>query len=705
VTRSRLLSSVPMLLSLAALRAAAADDAVPPQLDLKREAERIADASSMPGEIVVSAARGVPLTYAGGRDVIEEETLNRYPDQNFSTVLRRVPGVVIMSENGNDSRLNIGIRGNDARRSGLTTILIDGVPISEAPYGNTDVDGLPVAFERVSRIDVIRGGASIRWGPNSAGGVINIVTEQIPDAPTAKVASRYGSNRDWSVSTAAGGKWDKFGVLINVVDKGGDGFRENSDYSDQDGSAKFSWQFTERDVLRVGISRFTEIEAEQPGGLTEAAYREDPDQSLRPGFDFTFTSNVYQADFVHQVSKDSSLQVIGWYHEGFRGLFDFRPIVAPYTVDRNQNSDFSSEALEVRYTWTTKLLGMRHSFFHSARYLTEKNREYYERVPFATGVPNRPLELDANFQGNAFSFFTDDTIALRDDLSLAVGGRSETIDMKSDARDPSQPALDKRNTYDELLPTASLTWTAVRDVAIYGSWQQNFLTPQYETGFDPTSAAYRPIDPEHSESYELGTRVRAVPGLEFAAAFFRTDFTDKIDFVNQPNGTKIAMNTGEARSQGVELSASYDFGKACEDLKGLSVFGTATNMRSRAESGVNDGNDIPNSPHTLGSWGVLYEHCSGAWARIGGSYTSSSFKDPENFTAPQGTNGVTGPQPGYTLWDAAIGWHQNPDGTGFAVTVGVTNLFDAPYYRRFVSGIYPGAPRQEFVSASYTMSW
>lgn len=712
MTRSRAMEAFALVVSLVATHAAAADDTAPaPQPDLKREAERIAEETKnaatpmpMPGEIVVSAARGVPLTYAGGRDVIEADTLNRYPDQNFSTVLRRVPGVVIMPENGNDSRLNIGIRGNDARRSGLTTILIDGVPISEAPYGNTDVDGLPVAFERVSRIDVIRGGAGIRWGPNSAGGVINIVTEQIPETPTAKFATRYGSFSENSYATSAGGTWGQFGVLVNVVDKGGEGYRDNSDYSDQDGSAKFSWAFNDRDVLHAGISRFTELNASQPGGLTQAAYDADPSQSLRPGFSFTFTSNIYQADLVHEISKDSSLQVIGWYHEGFRGLYDFRPIVGPYTKDRNQNSDYSSGAIEGRFTWTTNLLGVKNSFFHSARYLTEKNREFYDRVPFSTGVPDQPYELDANFNGDAYSLFTDDTIALRDNLSLVVGGRMDNIDMSSGSRDPSQPSTHRSRTYTEYLPTASLTWTAVKDVVLFGSYQKNFLTPQYETGFDPNSAAYRQINPEHSTSYEVGTRVRTLPGLEFSASYFRTDFKDKIDFVNQPNGTKVAMNTGTAQSHGVELSASYDFGKAAEELQGLSVFGTATNMRTRIFSGVNDGNDVANSPHTLGSWGVLYEHCSGIWTRLGGSYTSSSFKDAENLTVG-GADGVTGPQSGYTLWDAAIGWHQHADGDGIAITVGVTNLFDTAYYRRFVSGIYPGAPRQEFVSASYTLSW
>jgi len=365
--------------------AAVADDAAPQpaqadeaQSDAKAEAERLAKASDeanpypLPGEIVVSASDGVPLTYAGGRDIIDDETMSRYPDGNVTTVLRRVPGVTILPENGNDSRLNIGLRGSDARRSGFTTILVDGVPISEAPYGNTDVDGLPLAFERLWRIDVIRGGASIRWGPNSAGGVISMLTTPVPYEQTARFGARYGSDGDWSGAASYGGTWDKLGVLLEVVEKGGDGYRDNGEYNDQDIAFKFRYEFDDRNVINGGISRFLELDAEQPGGLTQAAYDDDPSQSLRHGFDFRYSANVYRLDYMHTEGKDSAFELFGWIQDGFRGLYDFRPVLQPFDRQRTQNSDFNSGAIEGRYSWTTKIFGAKNSFFHSARYLSEK---------------------------------------------------------------------------------------------------------------------------------------------------------------------------------------------------------------------------------------------------------------------------------------------------------------------------------------------
>ena len=671
----------------------------------KSDLESAVDAMPTPGEIVVSTRRGVPLTYAGGRDVIESDTLQRYPDGNISTVLRRVPGITVLPENGNDSRIAVGLRGNDPRRSGLTTILVDGVPASEAVYGNTDVDALPITFERIWRVDVIRGGASIRWGPNSAGGVVNFITEPIPDAPMARVGARYGSDNDWSVSTTAGGTWDQFGTLVSLVGKGGDGFRENSEYEDHDGSIKLRWLFNERDSISATVSRFTELDAEQPGGLTQAEYEEDPEQSLRPGADFRYEYTSYKLDFVHEAGHGTEFQLIGWWYDGDRGLFDFRPIVGPFTVSREQHSSFKAAALEARYSWNTEIFGLTNTFFHSARYLIEKNRELYQRIPLSGGPANRPYDLDAIFQGNAFSLFNEDTISVTDDVALALGLRTESIDMNSLSRDTTSPSTERLQHYSEFLPAGSLTWTFVKDAALYASYQENFLTPQYETGFDPTSPVFRDVEPEDSATREVGTRVRALPGMEFTAAYFKTDFTNKIDFVNLPSGDKVAVNTGEVKSHGLELGANYGFAHLAEALDGFSAYATLTNQRSTIEAGEFKGNDSPHSPHRLASWGLQYDHSpTGLWARIGGSYTSDQFKEADNFTTGS-ADGVQGPEPSYSLWDTAVGWRQCKDGSGLSVSVGVTNLLDEAYYRRFVSGIYPGAPRQLFAAASYTLSW
>jgi Fe(3+) dicitrate transport protein len=651
--------------------------------------------------IVVSAERGVPLTYPGGRDVIEPETKEKYPEGAVGDVLRRVPGVYVLPENGNDSRIHIGLRGNDPRRSSLTALLVDGIPICEAPYGNTDVDGLPIAFERIWRTDVIRGGASIRYGPNSAGGIVNFLTEPIPDRPMLRVSSRVGSNDDYAASIATGGTWGPIGVLVSGVLKGGDGYRENGEYHDDDGAVKVRYALSPSETLSAYVSRFVEPRAAQPGGLTQAGYDADPTQSQRDGANFNFDMNRYVLEYDSHIDADSSLQFKAWYQDGNRQLNDYRPIVGPFTLNRVQNSDFNSAALEGSYSWSTELFGKKNSFFHSARYLEERNDEFYYRSPLAGGPVVTPYELNALFEGQALSLFNEDVVALSDELDWGVGFRVEDIDMSGHSHDSGR---DVDKNYVEFLPETNLTWKILPQTALYASYQEGFYPPQYETGFDPASILYAPTSPESSEAYEVGVRTREIRGLESSVALFDTEFHDKIDFINTPDG-KVPVNSGHARSRGVELGLNYDVGTAAESLTGLSAYGSLTLQNSTIETGVNEGNDTPNAPHVLASWGTEYDHeATGLWARIGGSYSGDSYKDPAN-TPIGSADGLNGPVPAFTLWDCAVGWNQNPDHSGFAVSVGVTNLFEEEYFRRFATGIYPGAPRLCFAVVSYTCAF
>jgi Fe(3+) dicitrate transport protein len=653
--------------------------------------------------LVITASNGVPLTYPGGRDVIEEETMAKFPQESVPDLLRTVPGVYVVPENGNDSRLNIGIRGNDPRRSGLAAILVDGIPVSEAPYGNTDVDGLPIAFERIWRVDVIRGGASVRYGPNSAGGVVNFLTEPIPDTPMLRLGGRYGSYNDYSSSLAVGGTYDAFGYLVSGVIKGGDGFRDSSEYQDFDGSIKMRYALNPTEAIQAYVSRFDEPDAKQPGGLTQAAYDADPSQSLRPLGAFHFFTDRYVLQYSNAIDTDSTFEVKSWYQNGVRKLDDVRPILAPFETTRIQHSEFDSGALEASYSWETKLFGLKNSFFHSARYLVEENDELYYRQeltsPTTRGGPTTQVDLDDNFKGKAFSLFNEDKVSILGNLDWAFGFRVESIAMSGVSNETgTQIAQD----YTPFLPETNVTWTFAPRTAFYASYQKGFYPPQYETGFDPASVLYAPTKPESSDAYEIGLRSREVDGLEATLALFDTEYEDKIDFVNTSAGIKVPVNSGHVRAEGVELGGNYQLGTAMRVLNGWMLYGSITAQESKITDGVNDGNDTPRSPHLLASWGTEYDHQpTGLWGRIGGAYASSVFNDPANI--PVGSaDGVNGPSPAYTLWDCAVGWNQHPDRSGFAVTAGITNMFDEAYFRRFSTGIFPGAPRQYSVAVSYT---
>lgn len=97
--------------------------------------------------------------------------------------LNRVPGVVAPENNGtgsHDMALNFGIRGLNPRLASRSTVLMDGIPVPFAPYGQPQLSLAPVSLGNMDAIDVVRGGGAVRYGPQSVGGVVNFVTRAIP---------------------------------------------------------------------------------------------------------------------------------------------------------------------------------------------------------------------------------------------------------------------------------------------------------------------------------------------------------------------------------------------------------------------------------------------------------------------------------------------------------------------------------------------
>ncbi len=106
----------------------------------------------------------------------------------FEEALRMVPGVIVREKtNGN---FDVHIRGNDNLPSknmmlysenSQTLVMINGRPVFNYSHGGTLWESLPVSFEDVDRIEVVRGPSSALYGPNAVSGVINIITVDITD--------------------------------------------------------------------------------------------------------------------------------------------------------------------------------------------------------------------------------------------------------------------------------------------------------------------------------------------------------------------------------------------------------------------------------------------------------------------------------------------------------------------------------------------
>ena len=127
--------------------------------------------------VVVSASRteeklvDAPATMS----VITGAAIEIAPTRNFAELLRAVPGVNVTQISARD--INITTRNATGTLATGQLALLDGRSLYQDFFGFVMWDFLPVNFNEVKQIEVIRGPASAVWGANALNGVVNVITK------------------------------------------------------------------------------------------------------------------------------------------------------------------------------------------------------------------------------------------------------------------------------------------------------------------------------------------------------------------------------------------------------------------------------------------------------------------------------------------------------------------------------------------------
>lgn len=127
-------------------------------------------------ETVVSASRAAqsPLEAPNSTTLVTAQDLRLSGHTNPGEALRRVAGVELMSASPSDVQLSI--RGLNQRVANRAVVLIDGRSVYLDFLGGTVWSLLPLSWEDIERIEVIRGPASALYGADAFTGVVNIIT-------------------------------------------------------------------------------------------------------------------------------------------------------------------------------------------------------------------------------------------------------------------------------------------------------------------------------------------------------------------------------------------------------------------------------------------------------------------------------------------------------------------------------------------------
>jgi iron complex outermembrane recepter protein len=190
--------------------------------------------------------------------------------------------------------------------------------------------------------------------------------------------------------------------------------------------------------------------------------------------------------------------------------------------------------------------------------------------------------------------------------------------------------------------------------------------------------------PETSTQYEAGLKTEWLDGrLSATLAFYRLT-KENILTPDPVDPNNFFVQTGEARSQGIELDLAGDI------MPGWSIIASYahTDTEITQDNSGREGFRLHDVPEHSGSLWTRYRFLGGLWQGLSlgaGVFAASECTDSDNsFEVP-----------GYARVDlsAAYTWKLGP--TGLTAQLNVENLLDKEYFKNVVSSIeiHPSAPR------------
>ncbi|SMF12278.1 TonB-dependent receptor family protein [Pseudobacteriovorax antillogorgiicola] len=259
---------------------------------------------------------------AGSAHRLDDKDLETFSHTDIHRILKQVPGVNIQEEDGLGLRPNIGLRGAHPHRSRKVTLMEDGILIGPAPYSAPAAYYFPM-MTRAYGVEVFKGPSAVRFGPNSIGGAINIMTRPLPNDLEYGIQSEIGSYGFQKVHGYLGQAHGPMSYSVSGSFVAGDGFKELPYDSDEgfkkdDIMLKLGYQITNKHAIRFKGIRAHETSFETYLGLTEADFKSNPYQRYAASAEDKMVWHRDQAMLTYQFSGDSLDAQVNVYKHWFQ---------------------------------------------------------------------------------------------------------------------------------------------------------------------------------------------------------------------------------------------------------------------------------------------------------------------------------------------------------------------------------------------------
>ena len=248
-------------------------------------------------EVVVTGTRNatdvrhLPMTVnVLGRQLLTEQ----HQTSVLPTVMQQVPGLFVTSRSMMGYGISTGAAGGINLRgisggAGQLLVLIDGHPQYQGIYGHPISDSYQTLM--AERIEVLRGPASVLYGSNAMGGVMNIVTRQVRE-DGSRTGINLGAGSYGTIQAEASNQLrsGKFSSTISAQYGRTDNHRPRMGFEQYSGYLKLGYDFNEHWNAYIDAN-VTHFNTSYPGAESSPLY--DADQWITRGVVSAALENHY----------------------------------------------------------------------------------------------------------------------------------------------------------------------------------------------------------------------------------------------------------------------------------------------------------------------------------------------------------------------------------------------------------------------------
>lgn len=637
--------------------------------------------------VVVSATRAgvrsveeLPLSVT----VITREQIQSSPGRTVDELLRQVVGVQLPAQNSTNGfpvNPSVAIRGVGLGDNGTRTlVLLDGVPMNGAYFGNVFWNRVP--RQNIERIEIVRGASSSMFGAYAMGGVIHIITRDLPDNLRVELEAGAGSNDTVNANGyLAGAIADGLRVSLNANVLETDGFFLLSPVDRGAIDRPFSSEiFSTQLKLEYQAAPATRFYA-------SANYFSD-DQERN-----TFLSNT------RTQTKDVAVGVDSTLDNGHRIQANVFYMDEQFDTDNTSLAVFGSRAAEfvsnrhatpsddkgASFVWSRQLDGAIQSVSLGAD-LRQVEGDDDQDIFLANGT--LAVEQLAAGKQRSYGLFGETSIKPLDNVELLASLRYDDF-RNSDGEIVSNGVVTRfgNNSFDRFDPRLAATWRVSENLKLRGAWYRGFRAPtlaELYRRFGTTTFVGLPnpeLDPERLRGGELGLDLTA-GGFTSQLNVFQNnveDFVGGVVVAFRPFTTRNA-NIGEIRSRGLEWINSYRF-----DERWAIDFGytyTDAEIIAHIDDPELIGNRVEGAPKHFASASLVHGEADGFQLTLRGRYLGAQFQDSSNETRIGS----------HTVVDLAGSY---PLSNQLSAYISIENLFDKGYTANALGGLpQRGAPLQ-----------